>query len=503
MNTTPNTLNRPVRTRFAPSPTGYLHVGGVRTTIFAWLFAKHHNGKFLLRIEDTDRDRLVADSVLKILRDLAWMGIEIDEGPSPAELKAGGYETAGFSAPEGAHGPYIQSLRRARYAEVAEQLIATGEAYRCDCTAEDLEKERNEQTARGIPPGYAGRCRNRNVPKENKHVVRLKIPQDRSFTLHDLVRGDIVWERPTLRDTVLLKSDGFPTYHLAVVVDDHDMEISHVFRGDEWLATTPIHLRIYEVLGWEPPAFCHVPPVLGHDGKKLSKRHGAADVESYRQSGYLPEALLNYLLMIGWAPGSGDEQEIFTREEMIAKFSASGISSGGGSFAETKLKWMNGLYMRRLPPEEFLKRAKPFLKHPESLPPLDRLMPLIPHVQERVETLCDAELQLGFFSDETTFDVASLKSRKISLATARTVTERCIEALKSIPSFTLDELTKLTESLVAEDAPKKSVFQTLRIAVTGQEGTPPLIDCMLALGPEHLNRRLGDALKAIEAAEQS
>jgi glutamyl-tRNA synthetase len=307
-------IMKEVRTRFAPSPTGFQHLGGFRTAFFAWLLAKHHGGKFLLRVEDTDQERSVPGAIKFIIEELAWFGIQIDEGPNRAELKSLGEDWDAAPNLGGECGPYIQSLRLPRYKEVAEQLVEKGFAYRCDCTPEMLERERNEQMARKEQPGYSGYCRTRNVGADTKHVVRFKMPQRRAISFNDAIRGRVAWDTIPLRDTVILKSDGFPMYHLAVVVDDHDMKISHVLRGIEWLSSTPIHLLLYEALGWEPPVFAHLPVVNGPDGKKLSKRTGAAKSSELREKGFLAEAVLNYVSLIGWAPGEGSDQEIFTRD---------------------------------------------------------------------------------------------------------------------------------------------------------------------------------------------
>jgi glutamyl-tRNA synthetase len=304
-------------------------------------------------------------------------------------------------------------LRRERYREVAEKLVASGHAYRCDCTAEQLEAERRDQMARKVPPGYGGRCRERNVSSAGRHVIRLKVPRDRTIHLDDAIRGRIEWSDVALRDTVLLKSDGFPTYHLAVVVDDHDMQISHVLRGEEWLATAPIHVLTFDALGWERPVFAHLPSVLGPDGKKLSKRHGAADIRSFRDAGFLPAALLNYLMLVGWAPGEGDEQEIFTREEMIRRFKLSGVSSAGAVFSEQKLRWMNGMYIRKLSLHDLGDCIRPFLESAGFVIDEERFRAILPSAQTRLEVLTEAPALLGFlFQEPLVRDLDSLRSIK-------------------------------------------------------------------------------------------
>ena len=290
-----------VRVRFAPSPTGYLHIGGARTALYNWLFARHCGGRFLLRIEDTDRNRFVPDALADITASLRWLGIDWDEGP-----EAGGE-----------YGPYFQSERLEHYREYAEQLLSEGKAYRCYCTPERLEELRKSQEAAKQPLGYDRYCCNlteeqrRDLEKSGaKSVVRFKIPREGRTMVHDLLRGEMTFENSTIDDFVLLKSDGYPTYHLANIIDDHLMKISHVMRGDEWLVSTPRHVLLYQAFGWEPPQFAHLPVFLAPSGGgKLSKRHGATSVREYREKGYLPEALANFLLLLGWNPGT--EQELF------------------------------------------------------------------------------------------------------------------------------------------------------------------------------------------------
>lgn len=490
------TGSREVRTRFAPSPTGFLHVGGVRTNFFAWLLARHFGGKFLLRIEDTDRERLVHDAVKAIMEDLHWLGIDIDEGPSKAELDESGYGWEDGLGIGGDAGPYIQSMKRQRHAEVAEELIRRGHAYRCDCTPEQLERERQHQMAQKIPPGYSGYCRDRNVSKDKPHVIRFRVPEGETIQLDDLVKGKVTWHDAALRDTVILKSDGFPTYHLASVVDDHDMRITHVIRGDEWLSTAPVHALIYDALEWERPEFAHLPPVLGADGKKLSKRHGATFVSAFRELGYLPEALLNYLLLLGWAPGQGDEQEIFTRDEMIAKFSMHHVNTAGAVFSEQKLKWMNGMYIRALEDSELGARLRPFMEKAgiKISSPLheERFTKIIPHIKERLERLDSVAPLVEFlFTDDLTPDIEALQKRKFTPEQIKTVSARAAEVLGTVEPFTEPALEAALKAIVTELGVKQNVvFLTVRVAVTGKEGTPPLVESMAILGRDTVVKRL-------------
>lgn len=488
-----------VRTRFAPSPTGFLHIGGIRTALYAWLLARKTNGSILLRIEDTDQERFVAGAIEGITKDLSWLGILPDEGPSLDELRKVEPNIDGANTLSGDFGPYIQSLRRERHEEIAEKLIELGYCYRCDCTSEMLQKEREQQAARKEPPGYAGRCRERDVKQESKHVIRFKIPSGRSITLHDAVKGEVTWDNVPLRDSVLLKSDRFPTYHLASVVDDHDMNITHVIRGDEWLATTPLHLLIYEALGWQAPVFAHVPPVLGSDGKKLSKRHGATSVNSFREAGYLPEALLNFLALIGWSPGDGDEQEIFTREELIQKFSLEHVNKAPGVFAYEKLNWLNGMFIRALPADNLRERLRPYLIQAGLIINEQRLETIVPHIQERMETLLDAVPLVEFlFKDQIEREIPDMFKKGIDKEKALIILNHALAALRALPSFDTSAIEGALRPLVAElQFPAAALFGVIRIAVTGRKVTPPLFESLHALGRAETLKRIEDTLSIL------
>lgn len=488
-----------VRTRFAPSPTGFLHVGSARTAFWAWLLAKHYGGKFLLRVEDTDQERLVPGAIKSLLEELAWFGIQIDEGPSKAELEKIGESWEGMPDIGGPCGPYIQSLRLERYRQVAEELVAKGFAYRCDCTPEMLEKERLEQMARKELPGYTGYCRDRNVSADSKHVIRFKIPFKKQVVLEDAVRGRIVWDNVSLRDTVILKSDGFPTYHLAVVVDDHDMSISHVLRGEEWLATAPLHLMIYEALGWEPPVFAHLPVILGpQGGKKLSKRDGSVFTSMFRDNGYLPQALLNFVVLIGWSPGEGSEQEIFSCQEMIEKFSLDHVNSASGRFDYSKLDWMNGMYIRSLPVEEFINLSRPVIQKAglDMSAGEGRFRVIAALVQERVKTLGEVPGMVDFlFKSQFDRDIQGMYGKGIDAAKAKEILQLSLEELKGLQDFSHPAikgvLWPLSEKMGLKQGP---MFGVVRIAVTGKKVTPPLFESLEALGKEETIKRISDTL---------
>ncbi len=492
-----------VRTRFAPSPTGFQHVGGFRTAFYAYLLAKHFGGKFLLRIEDTDRERFVPGAIRFIIEELAWFGISFDEGPSLSELEKAGEPVVGLQDIGGPYGPYIQSLRLPRYREIADELIAKGHAYRCDCTPEMLEKERLEQLARKELPGYSGFCRGREVPASATHCVRFKMAPKRALQLNDAVKKIVTWDAVPMKDPVLMKSDGYPTYHLASVVDDHDMLITHVMRGDEWLSSAPLHLMLYEALGWEAPLFAHLPVILGSDGKKLSKRTGAASSKSLREEGYLAEAVLNYVVLIGWAPGEGSDQEVFSREELIAKFTLERVNNASGVFDANKLAWMNGLYIRKLPVQEFSARARPLLensqfgaefrKYPE------RWNAMAPHVQERTKLLPEVVAMVDFlFLREIPRAVDEMFQKGIDRPKAIEILSRTIQIVSALPTFLHKDIEAALRPLAEEFSLKVGpIFGVIRIAVTGKKVTPPLFESIEVLGKEITLARLNETLSML------
>lgn len=357
MSTASNSSNRPIRTRFAPSPTGYLHIGGLRTALYTWLLAKHSGGECVLRIEDTDQTRFVPGATESFIRSLNNMGLEFDEGP---------IAEAGTTAPEGSHdlshlkqigdkGPYIQSQRTAIYQKHAAELIEKSHAYYCFCTPEELDEMRAQQTAAKLAPMYDRRCLKltpeqvkTNLEAGKAHVIRLKMPRDQKIEFTDLIRGKVSFMGNQVDDQVLIKSDGLPTYHLANVVDDHLMEITHVTRAEEWLASTPKHLVMYQAFGWEAPAYAHLPLILNADRSKLSKRQNDVSVESYLARDYLKEAILNFIALLGWHPGKGIEQEIFSLEDLIKAFTIEGVNKSGAVFSLEKLDWFNLIWNKKL-----------------------------------------------------------------------------------------------------------------------------------------------------------
>jgi glutamyl-tRNA synthetase len=331
----------------------------VRTALFNWLFARHHKGAFILRIEDTDRTRYREDVLRDLLESLRWLGINWDEGPEVG----------------GALGPYFQSQRLDIYQEYARKLLAEGQAYECYCSPERLARVREEQQKQGKPPGYDRHCRSLTDRAKAEleaqgiqPVIRLKVPPEGQTSFHDMLRGDITFNNSTLDDLILLKSDGYPTYHLANVIDDTLMEISHVMRAQEWIPSTPRHILIYKAFGWKPPVLAHLPVILVPEGGKLSKRNKATPVHEFRGQGYLPEALVNFLALIGWSPGESVEQEVFTRDELIERFNLSHVNRAPGAFSSEKLDWMNGIYIRQLSREDLLERLIPVWQQAGMVP---------------------------------------------------------------------------------------------------------------------------------------
>ncbi len=469
-----------VRVRFAPSPTGYPHVGNIRTALFNWLFARHNEGIFILRIEDTDQERKVEGAVDIIIDSLRWLGLDYDEGP------------------------YIQSERLDMYRKYAEQLVQEGKAYYCFCSSERLDAMRKQQMANKLPPGYDRHCRDltpEKVEAERKQgkrpVVRFRMPLTGQTRVTDLIRGEVVFENSLLDDFVLLKSDGYPTYHLANVIDDHFMEISHVMRAEEWLSSTPRHLLLYRAFNWDAPHFAHLPMILGPDKSKLSKRHGATAINEYREMGYLPEAMINFLSLLGWS--LDDKTEIMSVEEIIRNFSLERISKTAAIFNMSKLQWMNGIYIRRLGPDDFANRCLPFLERDLPLEvkrPIDLgyLRNMAPLVQERVKTLAEVPSLVDFFFlDDLDYD-RSLILGKLEKEQAMAILQRTIEVLKDLPDWKAETLEATVRPLTEEMGMKAGpFFGVLRVAVTGRTASPPLFQTMEVLGREKCLQRLNVA----------
>ena len=477
-----------VRVRYAPSPTGLPHIGNIRTAMFNWLFARHHGGKFVVRIEDTDQERLVPGAVDGILDGLEWLDIDWDEGPRVG----------------GEFGSYFQSERLPLYHAEAERLIAQGDAYRCYCTRERLAELRQEQERSKRALGYDGHCKGlgdaerRTLEEEGAPcVVRFAMPDTGVTHLHDLIRDDVEWQNELVDDFVLLKSDGFPTYHLAVVTDDHYMQISHVLRAEEWLSSAPRHLQLYRALGYTPPEHGHLPMILGPDRAKLSKRHGATSILEYRDDGFLPEALRNFMVLLGWS--LDDKTEVMPIETIQRHFTLDRVGKPAAIFDVEKLSWMNGVYIRELSAEALADAMMPFLEKGLSpdLLPVDReyLLRIVPLLQERLKVLTEAPEMVSYFLEEQpVYDPANLVQRGMSDEEAVAALEKSLPALEECP-FTTEALEgKLRELGEELGLTPRRFFGTLRWAVTGRNVSPPLFETMEVLGRDRVVSRLKWAL---------
>ena len=485
--------NKPVRVRFAPSPTGYPHVGNIRTAMFNWLLARHTGGRLILRIEDTDVARRVEGAVEAIMDGLRWLGLDWDEGPDVG----------------GDYGPYYQSQRLGLYKAAAERLIEQGNAYYCYCSPGRLEELRAGQVKRKEPPGYDRLCRDltrdecaRKEAEGITPVVRFKTPLAGQTGYNDVIWGKVVVDNSTLDDFVLLKSDGYPTYHLANVVDDHAMEISHVIRAEEWISSTPRHLLLYKALGFEPPQFVHHPMILGPDRAKLSKRHGAVSILDYREMGYLPQAVFNFLALIGWS--LDDKTELISRQELIDNFSLERIGKTGAIFNKEKLDWMNGVYIRSLTADQFFEAVQPFLMTDLDagkalISDEDYVRNVLPLVQERAKTLLEVvELTQFFFIDELDYDASLLVGKNMDAASTVKALKAAQSKLTPLSKFDADSLEAVLRPLAAELGLKTGqLFGVLRVAVTGRIAAPPLFATMAVLGKDRCMKRIEAALKML------
>ena len=495
----------PARVRFAPSPTGFLHLGSLRTALFDWLYARHTGGQFILRIEDTDQKRFNPESLDNMMQGLRWMGLDWDEGPDIG----------------GPYAPYVQSERKELYQEYAQQLIDDGYAYRCYATADELRQMREEQQARGESSGYDRR--HRWLTDEERAafeaegrpaVVRFAVPLEGTTVVQDLLRGDVEVANDTVRDPVLLKGDGMPTYHLAAVVDDHLMEITHVLRGQEWLPSAPLHKMLYDAFGWEPPIFTHMSVILDPSGKgKMSKRKKVvagkeylALVHEFEEAGYLPEALFNFLTNVGW--NFGDEREVFTREEAVERFELSEMTPSPAALPYAKLEWINGVYIRDMDPEELQERLIPFLSaelgiDAETLAADPRLPKLIPLIQERLKVLTEAGEKVDWAfkaADEITYpEPKQLIGKKLDAAGTLAVLAEGIALLETVEPFDAEALEAAFRA-AAEAAGLKpgSFFAPFRVAITGKKVSPPLFESMEVLGREETLARVGNGMAALK-----
>ncbi len=478
-----------VRVRFAPAPTGHLHVGGARTALYNWLFARKHGGAFILRIEDTDQIRSTEESLRVIIHSLRWLGLDWDEGPDVG----------------GDFGPYFQMQRLHFYRAAAERLLEEGEAYLCYCSPEELRERRKEAMARGETPGYDRRCRYLS-PKEKaaleaegrKPAIRFAMPLEGETVVHDLIRGEVHFANEQLDDLVIMRAEGFPTYNFACVVDDLLMRISHVIRADEHLANTPRQIRMYEALGHTPPQFAHVSMILGEDRTKLSKRHGATSVAEYCDAGYLPEAMVNFLALLGWA--YDDKTEFFTREELIERFSLEKVNPAPSVFTQGKLDWMNGVYIRHLAPSDLAERLMPFLTGGGLEADMETVRRLVPLIQERIKVLSEAvDLVDFFFKEDIVCEPQLLIGKKLTAKESYAALKETRRALAALPSFDEERVEKVLRK-EAEDLGLKvgQLFTIIRIAVTGKPVAPPLFGTLTILGRERTLQRIDQALEHLK-----
>jgi len=466
-----------IRTRFAPSPTGYLHIGGARTALFSWLYARKHGGKFVLRIEDTDLERSTAESVNAILEGMTWLGMEYDEGPL--------YQTDRFE----------------RYGEVIQQLLDSGHAYRCNCSKERLETLREQQMARKEKPRYDGHCRDKQIDSNEPHVIRFRNPLDGDVVVDDIIRDKVIIHNRELDDLIIRRTDGSPTYNLTVVVDDLDMNITHVIRGDDHINNTPRQINILKALGAEIPKYGHVPMILGEDGARLSKRHGATSVVQYRDEGFLPEALLNYLVRLGWSHG---DQEVFTVDEMIELFQLENVNRSASTFNTEKLLWLNQQYIKNDKPERIAHLLSPHMGNLDIDPTEGPdLVDVVAAQQERAATLVEmAEASRFFYKD---FDEYEPKAAKAHLRpVAETPLRELKQALANLETWQADTIHQVVND-VAEKLELKmgKVGMPLRVAVAGCAASPSIDITLQLLGKEKTLRRIDQALAYIEQRKQA
>jgi len=464
------------KVRFAPSPTGFLHLGGVRTALYNYLFAKQNKGQFILRIEDTDQGRLVEGSVDNLISSLHKLGLNYDEGPGQ----------------EGENAPYFQSERLDIYRQHAMKLVEQDKAYFCFCSKNELEEMRSRQLENNETTKYNGKCRDLSLKeiaflmeRNTQYVIRLKMPQDHIFIFNDLVRGKVHIDSELIEDQIILKSDGFPTYHLAAVVDDHYMNISHVFRGEEWLYSTPKHIFIYESLGWDPPLWVHLPLLLNTDKSKLSKRHGDFSVSNYLERGYLKEAIINFVALLGWH--SADDRELFTLEELITEFSLARITKSGAVFDLTKLDWMNAWYIRNLPLEDIAELCKPYFLNLEfDISDQNKYYKVIKRTRDQITKLPEIVDQAKVFYQE--FVVSPEGQDCLLLPDSQQVLKWMYRTLQSL---NFDSITELLKQCSQElNIKGKNLYFPLRIALFGDCHGPDIPLLIDILGTEESLKRI-------------
>ena len=485
-----------VRVRFAPSPTGSLHVGGARTALFNWFFARHHGGKFILRIEDTDELRSTEDSTSEILKGMRWLGLDWDEGPE----KGGDF------------GPYTQMERVAIYRKYADELLNKGAAYRCYCTGEELAERRKKALAERKSVGYDGRCFHLTEEEEkkfrgggSKYVLRFKVPDGGATRFSDIIRGEVEFKNSVLDDFVIIKSSGTPTFNFANVIDDYLMKITHVIRGDEHLSNTPRQVLLYNAFGFRLPGFAHLPMILGPDGAKLSKRHGAVSVEWFRKEGFLADAFVNYFALLGW--GTSESQQVFdSREEMVEKFSLDRVSKNPAVFDMKKLEWMNGCYIRKLDVDRLLKMVIPYLKESglmkgEESSEKELAEKVLLLEQERLKKLNQiTELAGFFFLEKIKYDSQAVEQilEKEGIPELLESFSRVLEEAEPFDALPIEEITR--KFMAERNLKGKELMQPVRVAITGRKASPGLFEVMEILGKEKVLRRISETVSILRGS---
>ena len=461
-----------IRTRFAPSPTGFLHIGGARTALFSWLYARHHGGEFVLRIEDTDQQRSTDESTKAILDAMAWLGLNWDEGP------------------------YFQAQRVDLHREMVQKLVKEGKAYYCTCTSEELEAKRKQALATGKKPKYDGTCRDKKLTKSANSVVRFRGKQDGVTIVEDLIKGNIIFNNEELDDLIIERSDGYPTYNFAVVVDDALMNITHVIRGDDHVNNTPRQILMYEALGFDIPKFAHVPMILGSDKTRLSKRHGATSVMAYKKMGFLPEALVNYLVRLGWSHG---DQEIFSLKQLVELFSMDAVGKSPAVFNPEKLLWLNAHYIKEASPERLREEMKTFWPTEFNTGDAAFTQKVIADLQPRVKILAElANMADFYFADEIRYEEQA--AQKFLTPDIAEHLKAMLDAISPLLNFSKEGIEEFLKTFIAERNIKfKIIAQPLRVALTGKTVSPGIDEVMVTLGKDRVIKKIKNAIAYIES----
>ncbi|KQC08167.1 MAG: glutamyl-Q tRNA(Asp) ligase [Smithella sp. SDB] len=460
-----------IRTRFAPSPTGYLHIGGARTALFNWLYTRHHDGEFILRIEDTDQQRSTDESTKAILDAMTWLGLNWDEGP------------------------YFQAHRVELHREMVQKLINEGKAYYCTCSPEELEEKRKQALATGKKPKYDGTCRDKNLKKTPGSVVRFRGEQSGVTIVEDIIKGNVIFNNEELDDLIIERGDGYPTYNFAVVIDDALMNITHVIRGDDHVNNTPRQILMYQALGFDVPKFAHVPMILGSDKTRLSKRHGATSVMAYKEMGFLPEALVNYLVRLGWAHG---DQEIFSQKDLIDLFDLDAVGKSPAVFNPEKLLWLNAHYIKEASTERLKEEMKPLWPTGINTDDADFTRKVIADLQPRAKTLTElASMANFYFTDEIKYEEQAAK--KFLTTDVSPHLRALVETISTVQNFSKEDIEIFLINFTKEKNIKfKIIAQPLRVALTGKTVSPGIDEVMTTLGKERVCRRIQNAINYIE-----